>query len=136
MAIHPESWLYWNRTLPGFSRIELTPGSRFLRAEPPPGSRFLRTEPIPGSEFPRTEPTQVEDSGDQIPKEPAGKRRKKRWILQEHTGSHWIMETVFRPENFWIFSGAFRSLSCAFPPETGRKSPEKNRNFLAGILLP
>ena len=47
-----------------------------------------------------------------------------------------IMEAVFRPENFWIFSGAFRSLSCAFPPETGRKSPEKIRNFAAGILLP
>ena len=46
------------------------------------------------------------------------------------------MEAVFRPENFWIFSGAFRSLSCAFPPETGRKLPEKIRNFPAGILLP
>ena len=35
-----------------------------------------------------------------------------------------------------FFSGAFRSLSCAFPPETGRKSPENIRNFPAGILLP
>ena len=39
-------------------------------------------------------------------------------------GIHRNMEAVFRPENFWIFSGAFRSLSCAFPSETGRKSPE------------
>ena len=34
------------------------------------------------------------------------------------------MEAGFQPENFWIFSGAFRSLSCAFPPEIGRKSSE------------
>ena len=47
--------------------------------------------------------TQVQDSGDQIPKEPAGRRWKKRWILQEYTGSHWNMEAVFQPENFRIF---------------------------------
>ena len=46
---------------------------------------------------------QVEDSDDQISKEPAGKRRKKRWILQEYTGSHRNMKAVFRPENFRIF---------------------------------
>ena len=55
---------------------------------------------------------------------------------QEYTGSHRNMKAVFRPENFWISSGAFRSLSCTFPPETGEKSPEKIRNFPAGILLP
>ena len=80
--------------------------------------------------------SQVEDSGDQIPKEPAGKRRKKRWILQEYIGSHRNMEAVFQPENFRIFSGGFRPVSGGKVQESDRNAPEKSRNFPVGILLP
>ena len=80
--------------------------------------------------------TQVEDSGDQIPKEPAGKRRKKRWILQEYARSHRNMEAVFRPENF----GFFPVVSDQFLAGKHRKvigiHRKKSRNFPAGILLP
>ena len=64
-----------------------------------------------------------------IPKEPARKRQKKRWILQEHTGSRRNMKAVFRPENFWI-------LSCAFRQEPVGNHWKEFRNFPAGILLP
>ena len=74
-------------------------------------------------------PTQVEDSGDQIPKEPAGKRRKKRWILQEYTGSHRNMEAVFRQENFRTFSGDFRPVPGGKAQESDRNAPEKIRKF-------
>ena len=73
--------------------------------------------------------SQVEDSGDQIPKEPAGKRRKERWILQEYTGSHRNMEAVFRPENFRIFSGDFRPVSGGKAQESDRNVPEKIQKF-------
>ena len=77
--------------------------------------------------FDRT--TQVEDSGDQIQKEPAGKRRKKRWILQEYTGSHRNMEAVFRPENFRIFSDNFRPVPGGKAQESDRNAPEKIQKF-------
>ena len=80
--------------------------------------------------------TQVEDSGDRIPKELAAKRRKKRWILQEYTGSHWNMEAVFRSENFRIFSDDFRPVSGGKAQESDRNAPEKSGNFPARILLP
>ena len=73
--------------------------------------------------------SQVEDSGDQIPKEPAEKRRKKRWILQEYTGSHRNMEAVFLPENFRIFSGDFRPVSGGKTQESDRNAPEKIQKF-------
>ena len=72
--------------------------------------------------------SQVEDSGDQIPKEPAGKRRRKHWILQEHTGSHRIMEAVFQPEN----SGFFPVISDQFlagKHRSDRNAPEKIQKF-------
>ena len=47
-------------------------------------------------------------------------------LRQEYTGSHWNMEAVFRPENFRIFSGAFRSLSCAFCQELVGNHRKKN----------
>ena len=45
-------------------------------------------------------------------------------------------EAVFRPENFRIFSDAFRSLSCAFRQELVANHREKSGNFPAGMLLP
>ena len=48
---------------------------------------------------------------------------------QEYTGSHRNMEAVFRPENFRIFSGAFRSHSSTFRQELVRNHPKKFRNF-------
>jgi hypothetical protein len=40
----------------------------------------------------------VEDCGQQIPKDPAGKMRESHRILQENTGYHWKVEAVFQPE--------------------------------------
>ena len=77
----------------------------------------------------RTRAPQVEDSGDQIAKESAGKRRKKRWILQEHTGSHRIMEAVFRPENFRIFPGDFRPVPGGKHRKVIGNAPEKIQKF-------
>ena len=79
---------------------------------------------------------QIEDSGNQIPKEPAGKRRKKRWILQEYTGSHRNMEAVFRPENIRIFSGDIRPVSGGKHRKVIGMHRKKSGNFPAGILLP
>ena len=45
-------------------------------------------------------------------------------------------EAVFRPENFRIFSYAFRSLFCAFRQELVVNHREKFGNFPAGMLLP
>ena len=73
--------------------------------------------------------TQIEGSGDQMPKEPAGKRRKKCWILKEYIGSHRNMEGVFRPENFRIFSGDFRAVSGGKAQESDRNAPEKIQKF-------
>ena len=80
--------------------------------------------------------SQVEDSGDQILKEPAGKRWKKRWILQEYTGSHRNMEAVFRPENFRIFSGDFRQVPGWKHRKVIGMHRKKSGNFPAGILPP
>ena len=86
---------------------------------------------IPNHSYTFRHPTtsQVEDSGDQIPKKPAGKRRKKRWILPEYTGSHPNMEAVFRPENFQIFSGDFRPVSGGKAQESDRNAPKKIQKF-------
>ena len=79
--------------------------------------------------------TQVEDSGHQIPKEPAGKRLKKRWILHEYTGSHRNMEAVFQPENFRIFSGDFRAVPDGKHRKMIGMRRKKSGNFPAWILL-
>ena len=51
-------------------------------------------------------------------------------------GIHRNMEAVFGPENFRIFFGAFRSLSCAFRQELVGNHRKKSGIFPAGILLP
>jgi hypothetical protein len=58
--------------------------------------------------------TQDEDSGHRILRDPAGKIRKSHRIPWESTENSSEMEAVFRPEVFWIFSGEFLPVACAF----------------------
>jgi hypothetical protein len=37
------------------------------------------------------------------------------------------VEAVFRPEIYWIFSGGFLSISCAFRQEPIEKNPKNSR---------
>ncbi len=71
---------------------------------------------------------QVDDSGYQIPRNPAGKMWESHRILQEKTGNRWNMEAVFRPELVRFFSGGFLSTSCAFRQETIGKNPKNFRS--------
>ncbi len=57
---------------------------------------------------------QDEDSGHHILRDPAGKMRKSHRIPWESTGNSLEMEAVFRPEGFWILSGEFLAVACAF----------------------
>ena len=79
--------------------------------------------------------TQIEDFDGQIPKEPAGKRWKKCWILQEYTGSHRNMEAAFQPENFRTFSGDLRPVPGGKHRKVIGMHRKKSGNFAVGILL-
>jgi hypothetical protein len=46
------------------------------------------------------------------------------------------VEAVFRPEIYWIFSGEFLSISCAFRQEPVGNHRKKSDKFPVGILLP
>ena len=61
---------------------------------------------------------------------------KKRWILQEYTGSHRNMEAVFRAGKFRIFSGDFRPVPGGKHRKVIGMYRKKSGNFPAGILLP
>jgi len=77
--------------------------------------------------------TQVDDFGDQIPRDSAGKILESHRILKENIGNRWNMEAVFRPETVRIFFRWIPANFLCFPAGTGRKKSEK---FSAGILLP
>jgi hypothetical protein len=65
--------------------------------------------------------------------------RKEAEKLSDSAGKHWKSSEVggvLRPEIFWIFSGGFQSLSCAFRREPVGNYRKKPENFPVGILLP
>ena len=61
--------------------------------------------------------------------DPEGTCRKETEKTLDPARIHRKMEAVFQPENFWIFFGAFRLLSCAFRQEPVGNHRKKFRKF-------
>jgi hypothetical protein len=69
----------------------------------------------------------------------AGSCRKEAGMSPDPAGKPWKspeVEAVFRPEIYWIFSGGFLSISCAFRQEPVGNHRKKSEKFPVGILLP